>query len=433
MIYFIYKIPDLFLPLLHILIMKKLMKTLLGLGDNSTISYIEWGVYYAFLVMDNISSVIPQQLLLAGNILFVFIISSSTYKKSLKQRCVVSLLINTIWMLVEIIVMLVLSVIGFDEITLQNAGSFISKLCVLLLSVLASRIIRNNRFSEISWRYFLIILLIPITSIYIMHHIFLITSTHNEYVTFSITASLLLLLVNYVIFEVYDRISHDTELRELNRLYEQQLELCSQQAEEREKSYLEIQRIRHDLKKYLSGLLGMIQKGQMTDAEKYIIEIFNDSIINQQVEISNSGDIIVDSLINYEYTLAQKEGIEFDSSILIPTSLPFHNGHLTIILGNLLENAIEACSEITDEPKFIHLDISYIKEVLQINLRNSCQSKHRKDNTGRYLTTKSNAAYHGLGLSSVRQAVANYQGEVNIYDTGNEFQVVVIMYSTKKK
>lgn len=137
---------------------------------------------------------------------------------------------------------------GFDSRTLQDAGSFISKMCMLLLSVIISHCIKDNHYSEIPLLYFLSILLIPVSSIYMMHHIFLIAAVHNEYMIFSVTASFLLLIVNYVIFEVYDWISRNAELRGQNRLYAQQLELCSQQAEERESLYLEIRRLRHDLK-----------------------------------------------------------------------------------------------------------------------------------------------------------------------------------------
>lgn len=150
------------------------------------------------------------------------------------QRCIFSLLICTAWMLVEVIVMEILKTIGFDTAILKDAGSFISKMCMLLLSVIISHCIKDNHYSEIPLKYFLIVLLIPVGSIYIMHHIFLIASAHNEYAMFSATASFLLLVVNYMIFEVYDWISRDAELREQNRLYAQQLELCSQQAEERE-------------------------------------------------------------------------------------------------------------------------------------------------------------------------------------------------------
>ncbi|RAZ94941.1 ATP-binding protein, partial [Klebsiella oxytoca] len=79
--------------------------------------------------------VFPPHLLLVGNVLLIFMISSATRKRSVKQRCIFSLLICTVWMLVEVIVMMVLTFVGFDSRTFHDAGSFISKICMLLLSV----------------------------------------------------------------------------------------------------------------------------------------------------------------------------------------------------------------------------------------------------------------------------------------------------------
>ena len=301
-------------------------------------------------------------------------------------------------------------------------------MCMLLLSVIISHCIKDNHYSEIPLKYFLIILLIPVGSIYIMHHIFLIAATHNEYAMFSATASFLLLVVNYMIFEVYDWISRDAELREQNRLYAQQLELCTQQAEERENLYLEIRRIRHDLKKHLSVLLEMVRIGQTNETEKYITLLIDDGVGDRPEEVSRSGNIIVDSLINNTYTLAQKYNIDFNINVLVPAILPFESGHLAIILGNLMENALEACQEIKEGKRFINLDISYVKEVFQLSIKNNYQKKRKKNNIGNYITTKNDTIYHGLGLSSINHAVANYQGQVEIIDRNNEFQVIVIMY-----
>ena len=220
-------IPELLLSLLHLLIIRKYMKVFWGPEKRNLKGYIEWGIYYVFLLINNISPVFPPHLLLVGNVLLIFMISSATRKRSVMQRCIFSLLICTVWMLVEVIVMMILQTIGFDARTLQDAGSFISKMCMLLLSVIISHCIKDNYYSEIPLLYFLIILLIPVSSIYMMHHIFLIAAVHNEYMIFSATASFLLLVVNYVIFEFYDWISRNAELREQNRLYSQQLELCS--------------------------------------------------------------------------------------------------------------------------------------------------------------------------------------------------------------
>ena len=421
-------LSELFLALLHLLIIQKYLKTFLGPEKKTLKSYIEWSIYYIFLLISNIGINLPPHLLLSGNVLLIFIISSSSHKKSIMQRCIFSLLICTAWMLVEVIVMMILNTVGFDAGILKDAGSFISKMCMLLLSVIISHCIKDNHYSEIPLKYFLIILLIPVGSIYIMHHIFLIAAVHSEYAMFSATASFLLLVVNYMIFEVYDWISRDAELREQNRLYAQQLELCTQQAEERENLYLEIRRIRHDLKKHLSVLLEMVRIGQTNETEKYITLLIDDGVGDRPEEVSRSGNIIVDSLINNTYTLAQKYNIDFNINVLVPAILPFESGHLAIILGNLMENALEACQEIKEGKRFINLDISYVKEVFQLSIKNNYQKKRKKNNIGNYITTKNDTIYHGLGLSSINHAVANYQGQVEIIDRNNEFQVIVIMY-----
>ena len=412
-------IPELFLSLLHLLIIRKYMKVFLGSENRNLKGYIEWGIYYVFLLINNISSMFPPQLLLFGNVLLIFMISSATRKRSFMQRCIFSLLICTVWMLVEVIVLMILISVGFDSRTLQDAGSFISKMCMLLLSVIISHCIKDNHYSEIPLLYFLFILLIPVSSIYMMHHIFLIAAVHNEYMIFSATASFLLLVVNYVIFEVYDWISRNAELREQNRLYAQQLELCSQQAEERESLYLEIRRIRHDLKNHLSGLLGMVQTGQVNEAEKYIMQMLDAGAGDRPSEVSRSGNIVVDSLINNAYATSQKENIQFNANVLVPISLPFESGHLAIVLGNLLENALEACRDIPDGKGFICLDISYAKDIFQLCIKNNYRAKRKKDNIGHYLTTKGDTIYHGLGLSSI-----------NITDNDNIFQVIVVMYGS---
>lgn len=423
-------LPELFLSLLHLLIIQKYMKAFWGPGTINLKSCTGWGIYYAFLLVSNIGINFPPHLLLAGNVLLIFMISSSTHKTSIMQRSIFSLLICTAWMLVEVIVMMILNTVGFDAGMLKDAGSFISKMCMLLLSVIISHCIKDNHYSEIPLKYFLIVLLIPVGSIYIMHHIFLIAAVHSEYAMFSATASFLLLIVNYMIFEVYDWISRDAELREQNRLYAQQLELCSQQAEERESLYLEIRRIRHDLKKHLTILLEMVRIGQINETEEYISQLLDDGIGDRPEEVSRSGNIVVDSLINNTYALAQKYNIHFNINVLVPATLPFESGHLAIILGNLMENALEACREIKEGNRFINLDISYVKEVFQLSIRNNYQKKRKKDNIGHYLTTKDDNIYHGLGLSSINHAVAYYQGQVEIVDNDNEFQVIVVMYGS---
>lgn len=86
-------------------------------------------------------------------------------------------------------------------------------------------------------------------------------------------------------------------------------ELCSRQAEEQESLYLEIRRLRHDMKNYLSCLLGAVQNGEKKEAEMLIQGMLNNGISNKVSEVSRSGNIVVDSLVNYKHDLAEKKGL----------------------------------------------------------------------------------------------------------------------------
>lgn len=349
------------LPALQLLIIQRCITILFGPGNRKPAGMIGWLLYYAFLVMAGFGILFPPQFLLVGNILMVFMINTVTRKESLKRRCISTLLICTVWMLVEVIVLLALEAVGTDKCVIDVAGSFISKMCMLLFSVLLGRYAKKKQYTEIPLRYFIITLLVPASSIYMMHHIFLMTALYAEYSFFSVAAGILLLLVNYVIFMVYDRMGQAAELQSRNRLYEQQLDLCSRQAEEREGYYLELRRMRHDMKNHLSGILGMVNAGQTKEAGDYIQKMLDDGIGTDADEISHTGNIVVDSLVNHKYALAQKDGIQFEARVFIPSVLPFQSGHLAIIFGNLLENALEACRKLPQEQRYIILEATYYK------------------------------------------------------------------------
>lgn len=213
-----------------------------------------------------------------------------------------------------------------------------------------------------------------------------------------------------------------------NRLYEQQLDLCSHQAEERELHYLELRRMRHDMKNHLLGILVMVNVGQAKEAGDYIQKMLDDGIGTSTDEISHTGNIVVDSLVNHKYAISLKDGIRFEARVFIPSVLPFQGGHLAIIFGNLLENALEACRKLPQEQKYIILEATYTKEIIQICIKNSSPENSKKDSIGRFLTTKEDTGYHGIGLASVEQALAGYNGELFIEHENGEFRASAVLY-----
>lgn len=132
------------LPALQLLIIRRCITALLGLGNRKPAGMVSWLLYYIFLVTTGFGVLFPPQILLIANILMVFMISTITRKRSLKKCCICTLLICAVWMLVEVIVLLVLVALGTDASVIDDAGSFISKMCMLLFSVLLGHYTREK-------------------------------------------------------------------------------------------------------------------------------------------------------------------------------------------------------------------------------------------------------------------------------------------------
>ena len=412
----------------YLLTINRFMRTFFYGKKNTTYRYILWSVYYLlqmFFAITDIFSLLPILLL---NVVFVFGISIVSYQGSVKKHCFFSLMICTVWMLVEIIINLLFNMCGLQGGELQTAGSVISKLCMYIIAVIIQHSIKGRTCQEISLRYVIVIIMVPAVSIYLMYHIFMIAMLYVEYHIFAVVSSLFLLLLNFVIFEVYDWMGRGAELLKKNQLYEQQLELCRRQAEEREAYNRGLRRTQHDIKSHFVALLGMVEAEDMDNAVAYIRSLIDGSAGHSEMEISHSGNIVIDSLINYRYALAKKEGIDFFAEIVIPSILPFESNHLAIVLGNLLENALEACREISDGKRYIAIEVYYVKKALMITVKNTCKEKRSRNKEGRFITTKKDVSNHGLGLSSVELAVNSYQGEVVAESEEGIFKVSVIMY-----
>ena len=424
---------SLLLALFYILIIQKCMAAFFISRKKQLIGYVAWIVYYIFQVIVEVSSPFSAPVTLTLNVILVFVVSCIYYEGSFRLHIMYSILICAIWMLVEIILHIILGMLGLADAS-GVAEAVTSNMIMLVFSVILNHYFNKNK-QDIPAHYVLFLLAVMTGSIYIIHNTYRMEKYTKGDISFSFFVSILLLLINYIIFEVYKWLSQKAEYQRKNMLYEQQLELCIQQAEEREFKNLEIRRFRHDIKNYMSSLLGLIQSGNTETAIAYIHDFLNDGVNYYTEEVSHSGNIVVDSLVNHKCTLARRRGITFNANVSLPASLPFQAGHLTIIFGNLLENALDACRELKSESNkpYIELEASYTKNILTIITRNPYVGERKCNREGHFLTTKGNFRSHGLGLPSVEQSIKPYQGHILIDCSHNLFQVTVLIYGDIEK
>ena len=168
------------------------------------------------------------------------------------------------------------------------------------------------------------------------------------------------------------------------------------------------------MKNNLVSILAYAENGDNEKIIRFVNEIMEEGGIKTST-VTNSGNIVIDSLIGYWYVEAKKVGIDFSVNLNIPMEMPFRGADICLILGNLLENAVEAAQK-AEGKKYIRLHMKYDKNNLLLFVENNYKGVLIKTKDKRLKSTKTDAGNHGVGLSYVYRIAAKYHGVVTIDD-----------------
>ena len=313
-----------------------------------------------------------------GNIIITSITTlfavAQIYEGKFWNKCIFTIAFNAIWMLIETIsgnILLTYCCEFTDLQALGTLGSFTSKIVFMIAITALKRVFTKDEIKELPVRYSFMLVLIPIGSIYIMNNIFMLgykLHSNRANIQSAVTA-VILLGVNVLVFYIYIKLADDLQLRRMTSVYEQQLDLCERHQQERELSILQLRDVRHNMKNNLVSILAYAENGDNEKIIGFVNEIMEEGGIKTSA-VTNSGNIVIDSLIGYWYVAAKKAGIEFSVNLNIPMEMPFRGADICLILGNLLENAVEATQRAEGE-KYIRLHMKYDKNNLLLFVENN--------------------------------------------------------------
>lgn len=191
---------------------------------------------------------------------------------------------------------------------------------------------------------------------------------------------------------------------------------------------------RHDLNNYFSTLYGLIYMKKLDDAKKYIDKISGE--INNFNVIIDTNHPIITALISIKKNKAFENNIDMNLDIEISKDMDFEFVDLSIVIGNLLDNAIEACQLILkDRERRIDFKIYVMEEILRIEVKNTKIKSIKIDNENitKRFTTKADNEFHGYGLGNVEFIVKQYNGNMEISDLGDEFMVNIDLPMNRHK
>lgn len=226
------------------------------------------------------------------------------------------------------------------------------------------------------------------------------------------TCVVLFFLFRWIMFRVVDR-----------RIASYQSDLIEKHCEEVENMYRQVRGWRHDYKHHIQTMKAHLAMEQYEALECYLNEL--DVDLTTVDAVIKTGNVRIDAVLNSKLGVAKQHGIHVNAKAIVPRELPVSEVDLCIIIGNLLDNAIEACEKEKDpEKRFIRVYIDILKGQLYIYVSNSMTNEIRKQGNA-YLTTKKSG--HGFGLMRVDKVVEKYAGYINRQNEDGVFATEIML------
>ena len=227
---------------------------------------------------------------------------------------------------------------------------------------------------------------------------------------------------------IYDRLSAVYEDNLSAALYTQEREYYFTQCQLMQEAMERVRALRHDMRLHLTTIKGFSSKIKADEITNYLNKLLED--ISESKVYSSTGNIPIDSIINFKLNKSQNKNIKPEIRMLIPPVINVELTDIAIILGNLLDNALEAAEK--TEEKTVKLEIELNKGTLLIQIDNSFDGVVKygseKDSGSRRIITRKNNSASGYGLNNVKRSVEKYNGYMDISHDEKIFSAKVFLY-----
>ena len=205
-----------------------------------------------------------------------------------------------------------------------------------------------------------------------------------------------------------------------------QSDLVDRHYAEVENMYRTMRSWRHDYHNHIQAAISYAELGKYRELISYLEQL--DESLYEIDQLVRTGNLMVDAILNSKLSLMRENCIRTDVDAHVPSKMKITDPELCVLLGNLLDNAIEASVKIPD-PHDRHISVKarvtengYFTYEITNAKRNAVLEQK-----GILKSDKEDPAAHGLGLSSVREVVEKYSGTLDLSYTEDTFTVTVLI------
>jgi hypothetical protein len=220
---------------------------------------------------------------------------------------------------------------------------------------------------------------------------------------------------------------------------EKQISSLQEHMEEMERIYSGIRGMKHDMKNTLSVIQRLSAGEGNGELEEYLSEL-NRGLEKLEVRFK-TGNTVVDTLLNMKYHEAVRDvpDLKMDADkLMLPQGLEIHSYDIGIVLGNAVDNAMEACRKLkAKEPEadaFIRLCSLQKGNLLILKVENSFDGRLVRRRQEEFpMTDKADRENHGIGLANIKSTAEKYQGTMDFKVKGRVFILSVMMKNERRE
>ena len=410
--------------MLNIIIIYKSLKQIMTkeLTYNRKIEISSYIIFYILVSYMFLKVGIPL-LMLITNLLGLFLIQFN-YKTNTKDKLLLAIYIIVILSIIDILVLIITKNIIMPINIKSNYESIIGWTLQLITSYCLLKSLKN--FDNIKFLlnipniFWIPLIIIPIISILLIIFLLFIG---RENINIILIVFLGFIIINITLFVLYKYIIDYIK----NKM---EIEFYDKQIKAMKSNYESLEILRHDLQKHLKFLNILLEENKIEDVKRYLKDISSPIIIDKKFNI-NSGNIIIDSILNFKLQEILNNNIKLEYNVLLPNNLILNEFDMVCLLENLIDNIIEANLKISNiEERYAFINIEYKKNALKIVTQNNYDSINL-DGKNNIITSKKDILNHGIGLKSIKKIVNKYYGKLNINVEDRKFEIEIILFNIK--
>jgi len=377
--------------------------------------HLNWVAMISSVIIFTVIMALSYLLIQYDNLSFLltilcYFLLTLLFSRQIKTNIFPAVLLIGFVMLSELI-----SIFGLGWIIGRDATELISEDSLLFAATIISRFIllilvkgvcnfRKNNYVRISAPYWFLLIAIPTVSIIFIRHT-LISSFAND---IGATDSVLLyffglLFINILVFHLLEKMA----LKKRNQHLQDRIDLQMTQYRLYIDKQKEKERLFHDHGKQLDAIFHLAEESGASNIMAHI------SSLQDVREVSDAhirtGNIAIDAIFNAKIQVAQSKGIKVDYEVVIPSGLQRDSVVFCIMFANIWDNAIEACTRIPEDQRFIRATLRYSDKWLRFKMVNATNGKLVRRGAY-YKTSKTGGGMHGLGLENIDHSVKNCGG-----------------------